>query len=89
MSAVAVPYLLCAPIDVRRYQALVTYDEKKSTWSVERLTREQNGGNDEEIARVRAEHPGEPECVVDRRVLGALAPFRCPSSPLLLHSLPC
>ncbi|KAF4578384.1 hypothetical protein EYR36_000191 [Pleurotus pulmonarius] len=56
---------------------LVTYDEKRSTWAVERLTREQNGGNDEEIARVRAEHPGEPECVVDRRVLGALAPFRC------------
>lgn len=26
---------------------------------------------------MRRQHPNEPECVVDGRVLGALAPFRC------------
>ncbi|KAJ7885369.1 phosphatase 2C-like domain-containing protein [Mycena leptocephala] len=40
------------------------------------ITTEHNGDNDAEIERVCREHPGEPECVVNRRVLGALAPFR-------------
>lgn len=46
-------------------------------WSYEVLTRAHNGENEQEVGRVRNEHPGEPECVVDRRVLGAIAPFRC------------
>ncbi|KAG5642323.1 hypothetical protein DXG03_002998 [Asterophora parasitica] len=46
-------------------------------WSIERLTTDHNGDNDAEVDRVRSAHPGEPECVIDRRVLGALAPFRC------------
>lgn len=41
------------------------------------LTRNHNGDNDAEVERVQGQHPGEPECVKDRRVLGALAPFRC------------
>ncbi|KDQ59746.1 hypothetical protein JAAARDRAFT_205725 [Jaapia argillacea MUCL 33604] len=36
-----------------------------------------NGDNDDEVERVRREHPGEPSCVTERRVLGAIAPFRC------------
>lgn len=46
-------------------------------WEVKVLTTEHNGFNEAEIERVKAEHPGEPDCVIDRRVLGALAPFRC------------
>jgi len=46
-------------------------------WSYEVLTRAHNGGNEQEVERVRNEHPEEPECVVDGRVLGAIAPFRC------------
>ncbi|KAF8638793.1 hypothetical protein AX17_001852 [Amanita inopinata Kibby_2008] len=46
-------------------------------WSVELLTVNHNGDNDAEIERVQRLHPNESECVVDRRVLGALAPFRC------------
>ncbi|KAF8647864.1 hypothetical protein AX16_006498 [Volvariella volvacea WC 439] len=46
-------------------------------WNIEVLTTTHNGDNDAEIERVQRLHPGEPECVVDRRVLGALAPFRC------------
>jgi len=46
-------------------------------WKVEVLTTSHNGDNDAELERVRESHPDEPECVVDRRVLGALAPTRC------------
>ncbi|KAF9533622.1 phosphatase 2C-like domain-containing protein [Crepidotus variabilis] len=46
-------------------------------WNVEVLTSNQNGDNDAEVERIQAAHPGEPECVIDRRVLGALAPTRC------------
>lgn len=50
--------------------------EGDSNWRVELLTRDHNGDNDAEVTRVRREHPGEPDCVTDGRVLGALAPFR-------------
>lgn len=46
-------------------------------WMIDHLTTEHNGDNDAEVERVQQAHPGEPECVLDRRVLGALAPFRC------------
>ncbi|KAI0291425.1 phosphatase 2C-like domain-containing protein [Russula brevipes] len=36
-----------------------------------------NGSNSAEIARVRRDHPGEPESVLNGRVLGTIAPFRC------------
>ncbi|KAJ7611692.1 phosphatase 2C-like domain-containing protein [Roridomyces roridus] len=57
-------------------QAVLVSPKRGEEWDVEFLTAEHNGDNDAEIARVRREHPGEPECVVNRRVLGALAPFR-------------
>jgi pyruvate dehydrogenase phosphatase len=56
--------------------ALVTPDIN-GRWKVEKLTTCHNGDNDLEVERVLRSHPGEPECVIDRRVLGALAPFRC------------
>ncbi|PPQ82353.1 hypothetical protein CVT25_008314 [Psilocybe cyanescens] len=46
-------------------------------WKIEVLTTNHNGDNDTELDRVRKSHPGEPECIMDRRVLGALAPTRC------------
>jgi pyruvate dehydrogenase phosphatase len=53
--------------------------EVNDKWKVEPLTTIQNGDNDSEVERVRHEHPGEDQCVLDRRVLGALAPTRCMS----------
>jgi pyruvate dehydrogenase phosphatase len=47
------------------------------TWNFEVLTTSHNGANNCEVQRVRNEHPGEPGCVIDGRVLGAIAPFRC------------
>jgi len=52
-------------------------DESGYNWKIETLTVLHNGDNDAEIERVRELHPNEPECVIERRVLGALAPFRC------------
>jgi hypothetical protein len=43
----------------------------------ELLSAPHNGTNAHEVVRVRAEHPGEPECVRDGRVLGVIGPFRC------------
>lgn len=62
---------------------MVSPDGAEDGWVVERLTTDHNGDNDAEVERVRKAHPGETECVLDRRVLGALAPFRCAShSPM-------
>jgi pyruvate dehydrogenase phosphatase len=45
-----------------------------------------NGSNAAEIARVRRDHPGEPESVMNGRVLGTIAPFRCELHPSSLLS---
>ncbi|KAF8913368.1 phosphatase 2C-like domain-containing protein [Mucidula mucida] len=58
-------------------QATLVTATANNGWDVRILTTEHNGYNAEEIERVRRQHPNEPECVVDGRVLGALAPFRC------------
>ncbi|KAF7353804.1 Mitochondrial type 2c protein [Mycena venus] len=57
-------------------QAVLVSPTAAGDWDVEFITTEHNGDNDAEIERVYREHPGEPECVVNRRVLGALAPTR-------------
>jgi pyruvate dehydrogenase phosphatase len=66
---------------------MVTPDEAGDDWVVERLTTDHNGDNDAEVERVQRAHPGEPECVIDRRVLGALAPFRCTFDLVFSRSL--
>ncbi|KII89392.1 hypothetical protein PLICRDRAFT_91766 [Plicaturopsis crispa FD-325 SS-3] len=58
-------------------QAVLVSHERGEEWNIQVLTKNHNGDNDAEVDRVRSEHPGEPGCVVDRRVLGAIAPFRC------------
>lgn len=46
-------------------------------WTATSLSTDQTGGNEEEAARLRAEHPGEESTVVRRgRVLGGLEPTR-------------
>lgn len=52
-------------------------DEGVKDWQIDVLSNTHNGDNEAEIERIRAEHPDEPECVLNRRVLGALAPTRC------------
>ncbi|KAF9265903.1 protein serine/threonine phosphatase 2C [Marasmius fiardii PR-910] len=57
-------------------KAILVSPKEDDEWEVNVLTRDHNGDNDAEVERVHKEHPGEPDCVIDRRVLGALAPFR-------------
>ena len=59
------------------FLVLVSPGQDAKDWKIEVLTVTHNGDNDAEVERVHKNHPGEPECVVDRRVLGALAPTRC------------
>ncbi|ESK85253.1 mitochondrial type 2c protein phosphatase involved in regulation of pyruvate dehydrogenase activity [Moniliophthora roreri MCA 2997] len=57
-------------------KAILVSPMEGDDWEINVLTTDHNGDNDAEVERVRQQHPDEPECVVDRRVLGALAPFR-------------
>ncbi|KAF2417658.1 protein serine/threonine phosphatase 2C [Tothia fuscella] len=45
-------------------------------WIATPLSIDQTGGNEEEAARMRREHPGEPDVVRNGRVLGGLEPSR-------------
>ncbi|KAI9885405.1 MAG: hypothetical protein M1823_002789 [Watsoniomyces obsoletus] len=45
-------------------------------WTATPLSVDQTGGNEEEAARLRREHPGEPNVVRDGRILGQLEPSR-------------
>ncbi|KAJ3917849.1 phosphatase 2C-like domain-containing protein [Lentinula edodes] len=58
-------------------QAILVSPKGSDDWDIQILTEAHNGDNEAEVERVRREHANEPECVIDRRVLGALHPFRC------------
>lgn len=45
-------------------------------WSAQVLSKAHNGENEVEEEKVRQEHPGEDECMMDDRVLGAIAVTR-------------
>lgn len=69
-------------------QATLVTPKGHGDWDIRVLTRPHNGDNVAEVERVRREHANEPECVIDRRVLGALHPFRCKSDFLIsLHCM--
>ncbi|KAL8669717.1 MAG: hypothetical protein Q9168_005701 [Polycauliona sp. 1 TL-2023] len=50
--------------------------DTKGTWTAQSLSEDQTGGTPSEMARLRAEHPGEPNVVAHGRVLGNLEPSR-------------
>ncbi|KAF8839869.1 protein serine/threonine phosphatase 2C [Paxillus ammoniavirescens] len=58
-------------------QGVMISETANQSWNFEILTTVHNGENRREVERVKSEHPGESGCVVDNRVLGAIAPFRC------------
>lgn len=45
-------------------------------WTAQPLSEDQTGGTPSEMARLRAEHPGEPNVVSHGRILGGLEPSR-------------
>ena len=46
-------------------------------WSSTFVTAPHDGNNLSEVQRIRNQHPGEPECLEDNRVVGFLGPTRC------------
>jgi pyruvate dehydrogenase phosphatase len=46
-------------------------------WSATFVTAPHDGNNPSEVRRIQNQHPGEPECMKDNRVVGFLAPTRC------------
>lgn len=57
-------------------RALIGSVNKNGEWIVESLSTDQTGDNEDEVARIRSEHPGEPNAVRNGRVLGSLQPSR-------------
>ncbi|TBU29547.1 protein serine/threonine phosphatase 2C [Dichomitus squalens] len=56
--------------------AVLAEKDRSGKWRGSIVNSIHNGSNPGELARIRAEHPGEPDCVWNNRVLGFLAPTR-------------
>ncbi|KZO90036.1 protein serine/threonine phosphatase 2C [Calocera viscosa TUFC12733] len=50
--------------------------ESSGEWDICTLTEDHNGYNQKEIDRIRKEHPGEEDCIMNGRVLGRTLPTR-------------
>ncbi|AMD21552.1 HFL304Wp [Eremothecium sinecaudum] len=57
-------------------RALVGRLEDGNKWTVESLSLDQTGERDSEVERIKAEHPNEPDCIRNGRLLGSLQPSR-------------
>ncbi|SCU94103.1 LAFA_0F19878g1_1 [Lachancea sp. 'fantastica'] len=57
-------------------RALLGSQNANGVWSIKPLSVDQTGDSPEEVARIRGEHPGEPNAVRNGRVLGSLQPSR-------------
>ncbi|THH08388.1 hypothetical protein EW145_g2748 [Phellinidium pouzarii] len=57
-------------------RAILISEDSDGFFTARRISDVHNGGNAGELRRIVDEHPGEDECVLDKRVLGFLAPTR-------------
>lgn len=57
-------------------RAVLGRRNSNGTWTAQPLSEDQTGGTPSEMARLRAEHPGEPNVVAHGRILGNLEPSR-------------
>ncbi|KAJ7497162.1 protein serine threonine phosphatase 2C [Mycena latifolia] len=57
-------------------QAVLGVKQASGEWEASVLSTNHNGTDAGEVARIRSEHPGEDECVLRDRVLGAIAVTR-------------
>lgn len=58
-------------------------------WSPTFVTAPHDGNNRSEVMRIRNQHPGEPECLLDNRIVGFLGPTRCEPICVFLFSFLC
>jgi pyruvate dehydrogenase phosphatase len=59
------------------YLVLASRPHAPGGWSATFVTAPHDGNNRSEVLRIRNQHPGEPECLEDNRVVGFLGPTRC------------
>ncbi|KAL8936512.1 MAG: hypothetical protein Q9216_004892 [Gyalolechia sp. 2 TL-2023] len=57
-------------------RAILGRRNPNGSWTAQPLSEDQTGGTPSEMARLRAEHPGEPNVVAHGRILGNLEPSR-------------
>jgi len=57
-------------------QAALASRTHAGNWSTTFVTAPHDGNNRSEVLRVRNQHPGEPECLKDNRIVGFLGPTR-------------
>ena len=57
-------------------RAVLGRKSSSGKWTATPLSEDQTGGTPSEMARLRAEHPGEKEVVLNGRILGGLEPSR-------------
>ncbi|AET40119.1 type 2C protein phosphatase PTC5 Ecym_5361 [Eremothecium cymbalariae DBVPG len=57
-------------------RALLGKVDESGSWTVQSLTTDQTADNPAEVQRINSEHPNEPNCVRNGRVLGSLQPSR-------------
>ncbi|KAL8779527.1 MAG: hypothetical protein Q9213_006896 [Squamulea squamosa] len=57
-------------------RAVLGRRDSNGIWTAQALSEDQTGGTPSEMARLRAEHPGEPNVVAHGRILGNLEPSR-------------
>lgn len=74
-SSVCHPAFLNLPSSLFIFQALGRKDHL-GKWSASLLSSFHNGQNKTEVDQIRKDHPGEAECVLNERVLGAIAVTR-------------
>jgi pyruvate dehydrogenase phosphatase len=59
------------------FSVIGTKDKESGQWQSTILSSVHNGENPAEADKMKKEHPNEPECFFDERVLGAIAVTRC------------
>lgn len=57
-------------------RAILAKQSDEGSWTVKSLSTDQTGDNEQEVERIRKEHPDEPNCVHRGRILGSLQPSR-------------
>lgn len=72
-----VRYLVVVPLTkLTYYSSVLGFKKPSGEWEASLLSSNHNGVNEIEVERIRKAHPGEEECILDDRVLGAIAVTR-------------
>ena len=64
---------------ISRFQRCLVLGSRTQSgdWSAAFVTVPHDGNNPSEVRRIQNQHPGEPDCMKDNRIVGFLGPTRC------------